>query len=189
MPYRIARLAVFAVLVSIAPGPLAAAWADQNDPRLPDLFDRLMKAPSSDEAAEIDGKIWEIWVKAGNPALDTLMINGTDAMENGDYPTALEDFDRIIDKKPDFAEGWNKRATLYYLMGEYEKSLADIDTTLKLEPRHFGALSGMGLVDVKLEKYEDAAKAYQRVLAIDPRNAGAKANLEAINEIIKKKSI
>lgn len=161
---------VFAVsFIGSSASLIATALADQKDPRLPALFESLSKAPDSDEAAQIDAKIWDIWDNADDPNLETLLVQGTQAMENGDYWTALQDFNIIIEQRPEFAEGWNKRAALYYLTGEYEKSLADIDRTLKLEPRHMCALSGRGLVDMKLERYEDAMTAYQRVLDIDPQ--------------------
>jgi tetratricopeptide (TPR) repeat protein len=165
------------------------ARADQKDKRLPALFKRLKAAPTPGDAALIEGDIWKIWFESGSPALDALMDQGATAMEAQDYPMALAAFDAIIKKRPDFAEGWNRRATLYYLMGEYKKSLADIAQTLKLEPRHIGAISGLGLIDIRLEKYEDAVKAYKRVLAISPQNAGAQRNLETVRELIKKKSI
>jgi len=171
-------------------GPrFSQALADQTDKRLPDLFSELKKAPDADTAAAVETKIWQIWFESGNAELDALMAEGSDAMESDDYKTALDRFNQIIAKRPDFAEGWNRRATLYYLMGEYKKSLADIDRTLKLEPRHIGALSGLGLVNTQLDKFEAAADAFKRVLAISPQNMSAQRNLDAIREIIKKKSI
>lgn len=198
-----ARLAALGALLTMAPGGLlpsslsdlitsqttGQAWADQKDKRLPALFAKLKTAPSPDTAAEIESQIWDIWVESHDPELDKLMVRGWAEMNAEDYDSALKDFSRLIDKKPDFAEAWNKRATLYYLTGDYEKSLADIAHTLKLEPRHFGALSGLGLVNIQLERYEDAVKAYERVLMFDPQDAGARHNLDAVKEIIKKKSI
>jgi tetratricopeptide (TPR) repeat protein len=187
-------VALGTLALAATPGPLGRvligqAWADQKDGRLPELFDRLLKSPSSETSEMLDGQIWEIWVEANDPEMNKLLAAGVEAMEAGDYPTALGAFNQLVEKKPDFAEGWNKRATLYYLMEEDEKSVADIDKTLALEPRHFGALSGLGLIHIRHERYEEAAKAYQRVLAIDPRNAGAQHNLEIVNDLIKKKSI
>ncbi len=166
-----------------------SARADQNDPRLPALFDRLKHAPSSDAATEIEHQIWAIWVVAGDPDIEGLMSEGEREMTEEHYPAALQAFNRIIAKRPDFAEGWNRRATLYYLMGEYQKSLTDIDRTLALEPRHFGALSGRGLVDLKLDREEDALKAWQQVLDIDPQNEGARQNVEILNAVLKRKTI
>jgi tetratricopeptide (TPR) repeat protein len=170
-------------------GFVGAVRADQKDERLPALFDQLKGAPTSDAAAAIERRIWGIWIEAGDPEIDQLMTIGAAAMSAQEFPAALSAFDRIVEKRPDFAEGWNRRATLYYLMGEYQKSLDDIDRTLALEPRHFGALSGLGLVNLELNREADAAKAYQRFLEIDPQNENARKNLDAINAVLMRKSI
>ncbi len=181
--------AAFTLTGSGAPGPLTQAFADQKDKRLPALFAELKKAPDASAAATTEQKIWRIWFESGSAELDGLMAQGTSAMEATDYKTALDRFNLIIKKRPDFAEGWNRRATLYYMMGEYKKSLADIDHTLKLEPRHIGAISGLGLVNLELDKLEAAEDAFKRVLAISPQNASARRNLDAVRELIKKRSI
>jgi tetratricopeptide (TPR) repeat protein len=176
---------IFGALAIAAP----AAHADQKDKRLPALFDQLKSAPNGAAAAAIERQIWAIWVEAGNPDLDKLMAKGEAAMAAREFPVALAAFNRIIEKRPDFAEGWNRRATLYYLMGEYQKSLDDIVRTLALEPRHFGALSGLGLVNIKLERMEDAAKAYERYLEVNPQNEDARETLDMIDAVLKRKSI
>jgi tetratricopeptide (TPR) repeat protein len=165
------------------------AAADQKDARLPALFDALKAAPDPTAALEIEAKIWTIWLEAHDPAIDRLMTEGSEAMGTARYGTALEKFNAIIAQKPDFAEGWNKRATLYYLMGNYAQSLADIDHTLELEPRHIGALSGLGLVNIRMEREEAAADAFKRVLKIDPQSGSAKSNLKIVEEILKRKQI
>ena len=180
-------------------GGMAAIWfllagagfaaADQKDARLPALFNDLRTAADPETAQIIEGKIWGIWLQANDPAIDQLMTEGSEAMGTARFGTALEKFNAIVAQKPDFAEGWNKRATLYYLMGNYEQSLADIDHTLELEPRHIGALSGLGLVNMKMEREEAAADAFQRVLKIDPQNGSAKNNLDLVQEILKRKQI
>jgi tetratricopeptide (TPR) repeat protein len=176
---------VLAAAIAAAP----AARADQKDPRLPALFAQLKAAPNGEAAGEIERQIWNIWVEAGDTAIDDLMTRGEAAMVARDYPKALETFNRVIEKRPEFAEGWNRRATLYYLMGEYQKSLDDIARTLALEPRHFGALAGRGLVDIKLERMADAATAYQRYLEVNPQNDDARQTLEMINTVLKRQSI
>jgi len=163
--------------------------ADQKDARLPALFAQLKTAADPMAATEIEAKIWTIWLEANDPAIDKLMSEGSEAMGTQRFGTALEKFNAIIAQKPDFAEGWNKRATLYYLMGNYQQSLADIDHTLELEPRHIGALSGLGLVNIKMEREEAAADAFERVLNIDPQNGSAKSNLDIVQEILKRKQI
>lgn len=170
-------------------GVSASAAADQRDKRLPDLFTQLQAAKSPGEALAIESVIWAIWAEAGDKDLDRLLNEGAAAMAVQDYTTALSDFDEVTNRAPQFAEGWNRRATVLYLMGDLQSSLNDIDRVLKLEPRHFGALSGLGLVNLSLDKDEAARDAFRRVLQIDPMNAGAKANLQAIQAEIDNKSI
>jgi len=163
--------------------------ADQKDMRLPPLFDALKAAPSPEEAAATESRIWAIWLEANDPGIDTLMAEGSAAMTAQQFGTAMEKFNAIVAQRPDFAEGWNKRATLYYLMGDYQHSLADIDHTLELEPRHIGALSGLGLVNIQMDREEAAADAFERVLNIDPQSVSAKTNLAIVKDILKRKSI
>lgn len=167
--------------------PVAAA--DQRDKRLPDLFKQLQAAQSPDQAQAIESVIWAIWAETGDKDLDRLLGDGAAAMSVQDYSTALSDFDELTKRAPQFAEGWNKRATVLYLMGDLQASLEDIGRVLQLEPRHFGALSGLGLVNLGLDRDDAAKDAFQRVLKIDPMNPGAKANLKAIQDDIDNKSI
>ncbi len=178
-----------AILVAMLGLGFAAARADQSDPRLKDLFTNLKEAPSPAAAAGLEGQIWSIWAKSGDASLDEVFEVGSQAMAVGDLTTALKIFDAIVQKAPNFAEGWNKRATIYYLMGDYEASLADIDRTLELEPHHFGALSGLGLVNVEMDRDEAALDAFERVLKVNPQSRSAKQNIEFVKQRIKEKSI
>src|SRR5690606_41423855 len=138
---------LFAASLSLLSVP---ALADQDDPRLPDFFERLLAAPSPSAAVPIEREIWRIWYEHDDAETFRLLIEGDQAMKKGDFDTALTDFNAVIERDPDFAEGWNRRATLRYMMGDYEGSMADIDETLIREPRHFGALAGLGLVNMEL---------------------------------------
>src|SRR3954462_11396520 len=109
--------ALLAALISL--GFMTIASADQRDPNLPTLFKFLKSVRHSDQAGLVEDKIWEIWSLTGDSELDKLMASSAAAMERGDYPAALKDIDQILKAKPDFAEGWNKRATVDFLMGEY----------------------------------------------------------------------
>lgn len=182
-------LAIALVLSCPLIGYPMAAIADQSDSRLPDLFKQLQQAKSPGEAMVIESAIWEIWSESGSKDLDRLMLEGMAAMAIRDYATAMTDFDEVTRRAPQFAEGWNKRATLLYLLGDLQASLADIDRVLKLEPRHFGALAGLGLVNLGLDREEAARDAFQQVLKIDPMNPAAKANLKAVQQQIDNKSI
>ncbi len=179
--------ALLAAFISF--GFVAAASADQRDPNLPTLFQFLKSAQHSDQAGPVEDKIWEIWSMTGDPLLDRLMESSSDSMQRGDYPAALIDIDRILKAKPDFAEGWNKRATVYFLMGDYQKAIADIDRTLALEPRHFGALSGLGMSNMKLGRDEAAADAFRRLLSIDPLYPNARRNLKLAQDALARNSI
>jgi tetratricopeptide (TPR) repeat protein len=179
--------ALLAAFVSF--GFIASASADQRDPNLPTLFQFLKSATHSDQAGPVEDKIWEIWSATGDPKLDQLMISSSDAMERGDYTVSLKDVDQILKAKPDFAEGWNRRATIHYLMGNYEDAITDIDRTLELEPRHFGALSGLGLTNMKLGRDAAAADAFRRLLSIDPLYPNAKLNLKLALDALHRNSI
>lgn len=178
-----------AILIAVLGLGMADARADQTDPRLKGLFEQLRTAPTPQAAAPLEAEIWTIWAKSGDSDLDQVFEVGSRAMAIGDITTALRIFDTIVRKAPNFAEGWNKRATIYFMMDRYEDSLADIDRTLELEPHHFGALSGLGLVNIKLDRDEAALDAFERVLKVSPQSDSAKANIEFVKQRIKDKSI
>jgi tetratricopeptide (TPR) repeat protein len=180
---------VLAILAAVLGLGFADARSDQTDPRLDGLFAKLRTAPSPEAAADIERQIWAIWAESGNDSLDQVFLVGSQAMALGDTATALSIFNTIVEKAPNFAEGWNKRATVHYMMGNYEASLADIDRTLELEPQHFGALSGLGLVNIELDRDEAALDAFERALKVSPQSQSAKRNIEFVKQRIKDKSI
>jgi tetratricopeptide (TPR) repeat protein len=165
-----------AVLVLLAALP---ARADQTDSRLPALFERLRGADAA-SAANLREQIWEIWFAANEAEVDQLMEMGEVAMGSGQLPMAVAMFDAVIERRPDFAEGWNRRATAFYLLGALDRSEADVAHVLQLEPRHFGALSGLGLINTARERYDAAIAAYERALAVDPNLPGARINLDTL---------
>ncbi|HYM30132.1 MAG TPA: tetratricopeptide repeat protein [Candidatus Cybelea sp.] len=164
----VCTMRAFLIALAIALMLPAMAFAKQGDERLDSLFERLQAAHDAVEVKVLEAAIWQIWLQSGSDSVDLLMQDGTLAMSQGDYRKALEAFDAIVQVEPDFAEGWNKRATLYYVMGNYQASIADIQKTLALEPRHFGALSGLGQILDRLEDAKGALAAYSRALAADP---------------------
>jgi tetratricopeptide (TPR) repeat protein len=167
-------------------GPVAA---DQDDPRLGDLFDRLKAAPSARTAREVEATIWGIWLQSDDEVIRILMAQGVAAMNRQDMPAALGKFDQIVKIAPGFAEGWNKRATVYYLIGNFSGSLHDIERTLTLEPRHFGALSGRGLVLLELEEMKAALESFEAALRVYPKLSGASNNAKALRREIQKHEI
>ena len=176
---RVLRRMIF-LFVALALNGLGAgsASADQTDPRLPALFQQLHDTGNLHTARLTELIIWKIWGETGQPALDHLMAVGEAAMEKADFRTAEARFSAVIARKPDFAEGWNRRATLYFLAGDYAASLADIEHVLELEPRHFGAISGLGVVNMALERHAAARDAFERVLSLYPLNVSAQENLK-----------
>lgn len=174
--------AALAAVVLLASGPLA--MADQSDSRLDGLFARLQAAGPA-EAQQIEGEIWRIWTQSDDGAVRGLMRDGLAAMQRGDHRHALAKFDQMVVIAPDFAEGWNKRATVHYLLGNYGQSLSDLAEALALEPRHFGALSGRGLIYMKLEDERRALEAFEAALAVHPHLAGAAGHVEQLRKILR----
>ena len=145
------------------------------------LFEQLRMAEDHRTAKVFEKQIWRRWLQSGSPTVDLLMARAVKAMETKKYPLALDVLDRIIRLKPDYAEGWNKRATVYFLTGDYAKSISDIEQTLTREPRHFGAISGMGMILRGLDKKEKAIKAFKQALDIYPTMPGPKEALEKLS--------
>ncbi len=156
--------------------------ADQKDPRLPELFQRLHDTANANIARLTEFMIWSIWGESGEAKLDRLMHEGETAMEDKDYDAAVAKFSAVIAAKPDFAEGWNRRATVHYLAGDYDASLADIEHVLELEPRHFGAISGLGVVNLARHHDEAPRDAFERVLSLYPLNMPARENLKLVKQ-------
>jgi len=184
MNLRLSALVVvlFAMLAGVA-------QADQKDPRLNKLFEQLKTATNTEMAQPIEEQIWNIWLESGDQNVDALMAIGVAAMNDSDYDQAYRAFSRVVDVAPNFAEGWNKRATVLYLMGRYDDSIKDIGKTLALEPRHFGALSGLGLCNAQLDKEKEALDAFEKALAINPNMPGIKLDAEEMKKKLGNKSI
>lgn len=152
-----------------------------RDASLGDLFARLARAASEREASELERQIWAAWVAIDDEAAAPWVARGLAAMEARDFATALAAFDRVVELAPDYAEGWNKRATLHWLRGELGKSLSDIDRTLALEPRHFGALSGLAMIREAQGRPFEALEALERLLHIHPRLPHLRDRIEALS--------
>ena len=162
------------------------AVSKDRDVKLNQLFEQLKKSNNASIALEIEMKIWNIWsTHPTQKKLTQLLAKGSNLMSEDELEAAYKIFSIIIDSAPDWAEGWNKRATVLYLMGRYHDSLNDINEVLKRESRHFGALSGQGLVQIKLENYEKAIKSYQAVQKIYPSIRTAKVMIPQLKKLIK----
>jgi tetratricopeptide (TPR) repeat protein len=171
-------LAILATLLIAVPG--TPAGADQDDPRLDGLFDRLQHTPDPAEAHALEQRIWGLWLESDDAAVDRLMQQGIFALQGQHYATALQAFDRMVEQAPDFAEGWNKRATVHYLMGNWRASVRDIQRTLALEPRHFGALFGLGLIYDALEEPEAALRSFEATLTLNPHSESTRQMVEQL---------
>ena len=183
---RILAAIVLLCAVSFGAPPLRA---DQNDPQLGALFQQLRDAPDEVAARPIEQRIWALWISHDDSAVNGLMETGLGQMARRDYGSALETFETMVDLVPDFAEGWNKRATVHWLLGNFQDSLNDIDKTLALEPRHFGALSGRGLVYINLEEWELALEAFDDALDVYPQMVGPRVNASAIRMLLEGRPI
>ncbi len=137
------------------------------------LFVQLAQSRTPEDAKIVEGLIWNIWNRSGSISVDLLMDRGIDALAAGNYDTALTYLDEVVDLAPGYSEGWNKRATVYFLQDDYASALNDLEATLALEPRHFGAIGGLALVLEDLGDKEGALDAYRRVLAVYPYLEGA----------------
>ena len=180
-------LPVIGLIIGIALGPTGGtqqARADQDDPRLDDLFSRLGLAPSEAAAQAVEAEIWTIWLEIDDSASARLLRQGSDAMARRLYPIAIHSFNRLIDRSPNFAEGWNRRATLHYLMGNDEASIRDIEQALALEPRHFGALSGLGLIMLRNDRPAAALRSFEAALEVHPHLPAARAHLAPLRQLI-----
>ncbi len=142
--------------------------ADQNDPALVGLFEALAASRSVTEAASYEREIWARWLQSGSEAVDRDLARGMGAMDQGDARAAMDAFNAVISAAPDFAEGWNKRATLFWLLGNHEESVADINRTLALEARHFGALSGLSMIRESQNRPFEALEALEKLVEIHP---------------------
>ncbi len=156
---------------------------------LDSLFDKLTKAESLIEAEELEKEIWKNWLQhPNNDYLTNKLENATYSMNHQQYHIALKLFTDIINQDPNWAEGWNKRATLLFMIGNYEKSLEDIESTLEIEPRHFGALSGRAQIYIAQKKYDKALKDLEKVKSIYPLIKNAEI-IKLIQRILKEQEI
>lgn len=129
--------------------------------------------------------IWKIWARSGDANVDRLYARGIREMNEGSFARAISTFSEIIKLKPEFAEGWNKRATLYYMTEQYDKSLEDCDEVMKRNPYHFGALSGYGHIHVEFRLLEQAIEYFQKALKINPNMVSVARLIQRLEQQLK----
>ncbi len=144
------------------------------------LFAQLKVAKTELETERLQAEIWELWMESGREDIDVLMTKGIEEMSLGNYSRAIDVFNAVTELAPEFAEGWNKRATAHYLNGDFKNSMKDIERTLALEPRHFGAISGLGMIYIAVGNTRGALKAYETALMLSPKQRGLKALVEEL---------
>jgi len=131
-----------------------------------------------------ESAMWQVWSRSGDPAIDRLFARGLEQMQARQGEEAVETFGEIIRRRPEFAEGWNKRATVYYLLGEYKKSLADCDEVMKRNPYHFGALSGYGMIYMQLDQPAQALEYFERALRVNPNLESTRQTIEILKTLL-----
>ena len=178
---------LFIVLITIF--VINNSIADDKEVKLNKLFNEL-KVNNISLSYKVEKKIWKLWsTHANDDKLTTMLAKGSDLVNKQKFNEAIEVFNKVIDLDPKWAEAWNKRATIYYMIGEFQKSQNDIDKVLELEERHFGALVGQGLVNIQLENYEKAIESYQKAQKIYPLMKSPQMMIREIKKLIKKKTI
>lgn len=172
------RALALAVLLVLAAVPADAA----QDARLDPLFEKLKAASDAREAQIYENAIWRVWLEPEDGAVNSLMRLGLDAQNRGDMFGAFAIYDAITGLKPDYAEGWNRRATVLFLLDRLEESRKDAEKTLELEPRHFGALSGLGLIAMRQNHPDKALEVLEKALAINPHMANVRGQVEQLRK-------
>ena len=150
---------------------------------LPKLAAALRDAdPLVREVAE--SAMWQVWSRSGDATIDRLFATGLEQMQARQGDEAVDTFSEIIRRRPEFAEGWNKRATVYYLLGEYKKSLADCDEVMKRNPYHFGALSGYGMIYMQLDQPATALEYFEQALRVNPNLESTRQTIEILKTLL-----
>ena len=163
--------------------------ANERDAQLDKLFNELKKNISS-SSSSIAQQIWTLWsTHPTDQKLTSILDEGSRLVQDQKLYKAIEVFTKAIELDPNWAEAWNKRATVLYMVGDYQESQNDIDKVLNLEQRHFGALAGQGLVNIKLKNYEKAIESYEKAQEIYPAMQSPKIMIKQIQELINKELI
>lgn len=170
------------LLPARADDPAAPPVAATKQARLDQLFVDLKHERNEKAAERIAGRIWSEWFQSGSASIDLMMQWSQKAMENQKFDVALDFLDQVVTLQPTYAEGWNRRATVHFMMKNYGKSMSDIEHTLQLEPRHFGALSGLAQIMAETGHKQSALEAWQKVLAIYPMMRSAQDQVATLSE-------
>ena len=178
----------FSILISLI--FIFNAIASEQEVQLNKLFNQLKESTNNLIAQEVEQKIWKVWsTHPKDEKLTSMLAKGSNLVNNGQFKEAINIFSKVIDLDPSWAEAWNKRATVMYMIGEFQKSQQDINKVLELENRHFGAFAGQGLVNIELKNYEKAIKSYENAQKIYPLMKSPGIMINQIEVLIKKELI
>lgn len=158
---------------------LSPAAVIGDDGELDRLFELLQYADPG-QAAELEGQIVEYWSESGSPTMNILLRRGRQSMAAGEFERAVEHLSLLTEQAPEFAEGWNARATAYFFMGAFTLSVADIQRTLALNPRHFGAMTGFAMILEESGDIGNALRAYRAVEDLHPNRPGLKESIQRL---------
>ena len=210
---RMVPFALAVLIASLTAAPLAAQQPPVTTPKqdqqkkLPDapdklprvpadrtrgldfLFGALKAAPDETSAKHVEGRIWALWTATRSDTTSLLMTRVRTAMEKKQPEVAIKLLDSIVKLKPDYVEGWNRRATLHFLQNDYEKSLLDIREVLAREPRHFGALAGLGMIMQEFGDDKRALDAYRKALEINPHLTHVPERVKTLTEKVEGRPI
>ncbi len=163
---RIITFLVFAALPSLSfadcpPAPDIAAEEGQ-------LFERIQAVPNEMAAQPLSNALWELWIAAPDEPAQEMLDAGMQARSYGDFQLAIAKFDDLVGYCPEYAEGYNQRAFVYFLSGRFERALVDLDAAIERSPRHVGALSGKALTLDRLDRPAEAQIVLREALALNP---------------------
>jgi tetratricopeptide (TPR) repeat protein len=158
------------------------ALGDSGSMQDADLLLDALRDADPEVRALAEQSVWRVWTRSDDPDVNALMQAGMRNMQEGKLGLAVDAFTRVIEKQPDFAEGWNKRATVYFLIGDYDQSLKDCDETLQRNPNHFGALAGCGAIYAQREELDRALEYFERALEVNPNLEGIEVGLALVRQ-------
>ena len=174
IPRKILAVVLLFILLVVSGGGVGA-----DSDNIDELFERLRTAEPS-EVNAIERLILLAWSDPGSPDLRAVFRQGQIALAQGDFLESVRQFSKLIDRAPDFAEGWNARATTYFLMNQFNHSIADIGMTLQLNPRHFGAMNGLAMILERVEDHEGALAVNRELLSIHPTRRGVEQAIKRL---------
>ena len=176
------RIILLGVLLAIMAN---IGFADQNSPKLDQLFEDLYQSKDITTQNNIVDQIWLEWMTIDDEEAQTIMDSMQYFFQGKNYPQAIKALDYVIEKNPQYAEAYNKRATFFFFMGEYESSMQDIQATLALEPRHFGALDGMARILIEYKMYPQAQKVYDEMKLLTPNDVTLDMKVDRLRSLMK----